>query len=108
MYEVKEQDWKLFRQRLPGWQEAYMGKLTQEYLLLLAGEGSAADRFWALDKRIRMDKKSTGVLARDVKRSNMVYHLVDLLADGAITGDDLKEFSGELRGVLGFLMHEEY
>ena len=33
---VKESDWKLFRKKLPGWQEVYMGKLTQEYAAILA------------------------------------------------------------------------
>jgi hypothetical protein len=31
MKQVNEKDWKLFRSRLPGWQEAYMGKLIEEY-----------------------------------------------------------------------------
>lgn len=30
MKQVNEKDWKLFRSRLPGWQEAYMGKLIEE------------------------------------------------------------------------------
>ena len=32
---VKESDWKLFRKKLPEWQEAYMGKLNQEYLAFI-------------------------------------------------------------------------
>ncbi|MGM9524059.1 MAG: hypothetical protein ACI3VU_06565 [Faecousia sp.] len=30
-----ERDWQLFRSRLPQWQEAYMGKLNEEYVALL-------------------------------------------------------------------------
>ena len=30
MYQTKEQDWKLFRKKLPLWQEAYMDKLNQD------------------------------------------------------------------------------
>ncbi len=30
MKQVNEKDWKLFRSRLPGWQEAYMGKLIEK------------------------------------------------------------------------------
>lgn len=30
-------DWKLFRTKLPDWQEAYMDKLNQEYIQLLSG-----------------------------------------------------------------------
>lgn len=29
--ELSKNDWKLFRERLPGWQERYMDKLTREY-----------------------------------------------------------------------------
>ena len=32
---VKESDWKLFRKKLPEWQETYMGKLNQEYLAFI-------------------------------------------------------------------------
>ena len=44
LYQVKESDWKLFRKRLPGWQEAYMNRLNQEYLMLLSGPGKASDK----------------------------------------------------------------
>ena len=42
-YEVNEKDWKLFRQKLSGWQEAYMDKLNGEYVTMLGGPGSACD-----------------------------------------------------------------
>lgn len=29
---VSEKDWKLFRSKLPGWQEAYMDKLVKSTL----------------------------------------------------------------------------
>ena len=41
--------------------------------------------------------KSPGVLARDVSRSNMLWILLGLLRDEAITMDDLDEFSDELK-----------
>ena len=49
-HEVTESDWKLFRKKLPGWQEAYMDKLNQEYIQLLTGTGDASDKFWELEK----------------------------------------------------------
>lgn len=48
-------------------------------------------------KKIYEDYKSPGVLARDVSRSNMFIILLGLLRDGAITMDDLDEFSDELK-----------
>lgn len=97
MYQVIEKDWKLFRKLLPGWQEAYMERLVKEYKELLNSDKRASDKFWDLDKRIKNHKRHTGVLARDVRRSNMLQHIVNLIYEGAITEEDLKDFSEELR-----------
>ena len=48
---VNEKDWKLFRSRIPDWQEAYMDRLNHEYIELLSGEGNPSDKFWALEER---------------------------------------------------------
>ena len=95
MYQVKEQDWKLFRQKLPLWQEAYMDRLNQEYIRLLSKEGLASEKFWELEKRIRIDKKSVGVVA-DMRRSQMYSNLLSLLVNEIIREDDLDGFSEEL------------
>ena len=100
MYQVKEKDWKQFRKMLPEWQEAYMERLTKEYIELLSSDMQASDKFWALDKRIKDDKKRTGVIARDIRRSHMFQHIIDLMYEGAITVDDLKEFSEDLRDTI--------
>ena len=100
MYQVKEKDWKQFRKMLPEWQEAYMERLTKEYIELLSSDMQASDKFWALDKRIKDDKKCTGVIARDISRSHMFQHIIDLMYEGAITVDDLKEFSADLRDTI--------
>ena len=95
MYTVKEQDWRLFRKKLALWQEAYMEKLNQEYIRLLLGEGLASDKFWELEKRIRTDKRSVGVVA-DMRRSQMYSNLLSLLVNEIIREDDLDGFSEEL------------
>lgn len=95
MPEVKESDWKLFRKRLPIWQERYMDRLNQEHIQILSGDESASDKFWELEKRIRMDKKRVGVIA-EMRRSRMFSNLVSLIGDGAITEKDLNGFSDEL------------
>ena len=95
MYQVKEQDWKLFRKKLPLWQEAYMDKLNQEYIRLLSGEGLASDKFWELEKRIREDKRSVGVVA-DMRRSQMYSNLLSLLVNEIIREEELEGFSEEL------------
>lgn len=93
-----ETDWKLFRKKLPGWQEACMDRLNKEYMEILSQEDrNPSDRFWELEKRVHRDKKLTGVLARDVKRSNMDMLIMNLLAEGTITLDDLSDFTEELQ-----------
>ncbi len=61
MNKFSEKDWKLFRNKISDWKEAYMEKLNKEYVALLSGKGNASDKFWKLEKRIREDKKDCGV-----------------------------------------------
>jgi len=102
MYEVKENDWKLFRERLPGWQEAYMERLIHSYIELLSGDGKASDKFRELEKEIRSDRQKTGVSAR-MSRSMMVTNILSLLNEGAITPDDLHGFSDDLTERIRFV-----
>ena len=103
--ECSKEDWKLFRSKIPGWQEAYMERLNTEYIQILSSEGKASDKFWELEKRIYQDKRSPGVIVQ-LRRRDMPIQLTSLLRDGAITRDDLKEFSPELQEYLGFLLGE--
>ena len=95
--DVKERDWKLFRKKLPGWQEAFIEKLDQEYAAILSDSSiSSAKRFWEVEKRIRQDRKLTGVIC-EMRRSMMYFNLMSLLDEGAIALSDLDEFSDELK-----------
>ena len=96
MPQFNEADWKLFRTRLPGWQEEYMDRLNREYAAILAGSGKASEKFWALEEKINRDKRTVSVTAR-MSRSNMDYNIAGLLGGGVITIDDLDGFSLELR-----------
>lgn len=97
--EISKHDWKVFREKLPQWQERYMERLNQEYMEILSGNGNASDKFWALDERIKQDKRRPGVLA-SVSRSNMYPILLGLLHDDAISEEDLKDFSEDVRDAL--------
>ena len=87
MNKFSEKDWKLFRNKISDWKEAYMEKLNKEYVALLSGKGNASDKFWKLEKRIREDKKDCGVQC-EMSRSNQFYIMLSLLNEGAITFDD--------------------
>ena len=97
--EINEQDWKLFRKRIGGWQEAYMDRLNREYLALLSGEGAASEKFWRLEKRLQKDKQSPGVVI-DMRRSMLFMNMLQLLGNGVIGPEDLEGFSEELRARL--------
>ena len=101
-YGFTKKDWALFREKVDDWQEAYMDKLNKEYIELLTGDGRSSEKFWALEERIRNDKKDTGVQLR-MSHSNFIYNIVSLLNEGAITMEDLEEFSDELKERVRFI-----
>ena len=84
------------------WQESYMDKLNKEYIELLSSEGKPSEKFWALEERIRNDKKDTGVQLK-MSRSNCIPNIISLLNEGAITMKDLEEFSDELKETIHFI-----
>ena len=95
MYDISKRDWKLFREKLPAWQERYMGQLIKGYIELLNSDGNPSERFWELEKRIKKDRKHPGVIV-EMKKSEAIYTLIHLYRDHAITDDDLEGFSQEL------------
>jgi len=101
--EVSKQDWILFRERIPRWQESYMEKLNNEYIALLQGDGSPSKKFWALEKRIKNDKRHKGVLI-EMRKQNMPFDIVELIRDGAITLKDIEIFSSDLQETIKFLL----
>ena len=90
-------DWGLFTERLPLWQENYIQKLNDEYSHILFKKNlTSSERFWELEKRINQDKKSPGVML-ELDKNNMELDIMRLLKDGAITIEDLSDFSDELK-----------
>ena len=102
--EISKKDWKLFCDKLPEWQERYMDRLANEYVKLLSDKDKkASERFWELDKLIRLDKKNPGVLL-ELRKSNTVIDIMRLLRNDVITMEDLKDFSEELREAVASYM----
>ena len=61
--DIIKKDWKLFRERLSGWQENYMEGLVKEYANFLNDDKKpASEKFWELEKRIKEDKRHPGVI----------------------------------------------
>ena len=93
--EISKADWKLYHERVPGWQEHYMEQLAKEYVALLTSPGNASDHFWTLEQRIRQDKKNPGVLI-ELRKSTAIWDIAYLVGDGVITMDELEGFSEDL------------
>ncbi|SHK68862.1 hypothetical protein SAMN05216582_11283 [Selenomonas ruminantium] len=100
---ITEKDWKLFRKMLPTWQERYMETLINDYEAILVSAADAFDKFWKLEKRIRNDKKKSGVCVTEMSRSQMFANIMVLLDEKVITLDDLEGFSDSLRERIEFL-----
>ena len=104
--EVSKSDWKLFRAHIAEWQEAYMERLVKEYIDMLNGTGNASDKFWALEERIKKDKKHTGVML-ELSKENMIFDIVTLINSGVITKADLDVFSNDLKEKVDFILGRE-
>ena len=101
--EVSKSDWKLFRERVVDWQEAYMERLVNEYMDLLDGAENASDKFWKLEERIKEDKKHPGVML-ELSKGNMIFDIVALINSDVIITADLADFSDELKESVDFLL----
>jgi len=89
------------------WQEGCMEKLCKEYIALLNSDKLPSDRFWELEKRIREDKRATGVVVTN-SRSKMIDNILDLLHESAVTLEDLSDFSEELQEKIRFIYSGGY
>ena len=95
MIEISKQDWKLFQEKVPVWQEKYMERLVREYIEFLESDKPASSKFWELEKKIKEDKKNPG-FQLELRKSEAVWYIVMMLRDEVITKDDLAGFSAEL------------
>lgn len=78
-----------------------MAHLNSSYVDILNGPGNPSEKFWALEKRIKQDKRHPGVIVEMSKR-NMIPTILALLNDQVITDADLSEFSEDLRNALAY------
>ena len=103
--QITESDWKIFRKKIPDWQERYMERLEMEYIAILQNKKSASAKFWELEKRIKQDKKSPGVII-DMRRSTAINNIVSLVLDEVISLDDLEEFSDSLKEAVKYIVEK--
>ena len=102
--DISKKDWKLYREKLPGWQERYMEKLVKEYIEMLSNDDKpASEKFWTLEKRIKNDRKHPGVII-EVSKSGALDDIIRFIALDVITYDDLADFSEDLKKDIEFLL----
>ena len=107
MREISKADWKLFREKIPIWQEHYMEKLVQEYVILLTDKDKTASaKFWTLEKRIKEDRRKPGVLI-SMRKSEAIRDIIMLIHDGAISLEDLKDFSDDLQETVTYIVNRD-
>jgi len=102
--EITKQDWKLFREKLPVWQDNYMENLFQDYMALLQSDRSPSTRFEELYSHMQEDRKTPGVWAR-ISKAETVMNVVSLLFCKAITIQDLADFSEEFQAEVKRIFH---
>lgn len=94
---VSKQDWKLFREKIGGWQEDYMDRLCQEYIAFLQStDKHPSEKFWKLEEKIQNDKRNPGVYL-ELNKENIYWDIARLIHGKVITIDDLDDFSDELK-----------
>ena len=101
--EISKKDWKLYKEKLPKWQETYMEKLIVKYVEYLQSAESASKKFWELEKKIKRDRKNPGVLM-ELSKQDMPFDLIRLIHEEVITINDLDEFSDDLKETVHFLL----
>ena len=102
--EISKQDWALFKNKVPVWQEYNMAKLIQNYVQLLQDEKmDASDRFWELEKRISKDRRTPGVVI-ELHKDSMLWDLARFVSDGLVSEEELAEFSEDVRDAVGLIL----
>ena len=102
--DISKRDWKLFREKLAGWQENYMAQLNKEYIALLRSEDKkASEKFWEFEKRIKKDRKHPGVIM-EMSKSQTIWNIVELIRLDVITYEDLADFSDDLKQAVEMIL----
>lgn len=95
---VKESDWKAFRDSLVDWRERYLATTTKDIAALLReNDATPTERFWQAKERMDKEAKILHDCLDGYSRSKMRMHLVLLYRHGLIDDADLERFSEELR-----------
>jgi hypothetical protein len=98
MRDIKESDWKHFRDLHPVLLDRHCQRLLQEFggICSDAGKGSH-QRYLDLYKLIHKRDKELGNLFDDLKRSTAILQIMLIHKHGLFTPEEFAQFSQELR-----------
>jgi hypothetical protein len=96
--DIKESDWKLFRQLHPVALERYCERvLTEVQAAMIEKSEGAHGRYLKLYDLVRERDKMIGRLFNDPRRSNALILLVNIKQEGLLTAEEFARFSPETR-----------
>ena len=97
--DIIKKDWKLFQEKIPGWQEKYMEGLVKEYVEFLNDDTKpASEKFRKLEERIKKDKRHPGIVM-ELSKSEMIWDIVRLIRLNVIVYDDLSKHAVAYRAI---------
>ncbi len=94
--EIDEEDWRLFKERMPLWRERQMEKMVRNYQQILSSDKTAEEKFFKLQRRMEKDSWCV-IFSVEMSRSKVNINIMELLTAGIITVDDLEGFTPGLK-----------
>ena len=104
--EIKESDWRVFRQLHGIALERFSQRVLEE--VRLAATDAKADYhgcYLKVYELIRNRDKTMALAFNDPKRSMAIIQLANIIEEGLLTDDELKQFSAETREAVEVIEH---
>jgi hypothetical protein len=100
MRDIRESDWKHYRNLHPILLDRYCQRVLQEVGGICAKAGkSSHQRYLDLYKAVERRDREMGHLFNDPKRSNALFQIMAINAQGLFTQEEFSQFSQEVREI---------
>jgi len=107
MREIKESDWKIFRQLHAVALERFCQRVLDESERMRGDmTRSAHERYVAIYQLFHERDKEVASLFNDLRRSNALWQLAAIKAHGLLTEDEFARFSQETQNLVGVILGE--
>ena len=107
MREIKESDWKIYRQLHAVALERFCQRVLDESERLSGDTTrSAHERYIAIYELFHKRDKEVARLFNDLRRSNALWQLAAIKGHGLLTEDEFAHFSQETQNLVGVILGE--